>query len=225
MPAPASQDRSLRVVLADDHDVVRKGLALLLESLFPFDVIEASTAEDAVQWGRDPATDLVLLDVRFPGHNGLWALAELRRHRPEVPVIMLSTFADDDSIQAALDAGANGFLLKEATTYQLQEAVDTALSRRGLYLHPNVAQRVLMRRRSEARYFDNLSDRELAVLRSVTEGATNEEIASRLHVSEKTVKSHLSSVFRKLEVTNRTQAAAVAIREKIVQTETPAYAV
>lgn len=206
----------LKVLLADDHDVVRKGLRLLLETHFPFDVVEVSTAPDAVAYARAGDVDLVFLDVRFPEKDGLWALAEIRKERPDLPVLMLSTFGDDDYVHRAVESGAQGYVLKEATTHQLREAVDTALDGKGLYLHPSVAQRFLLRRRSEERYGDALTDRERQVLQLVAEGATNETIADTLYVSEKTVKSHLSSIFRKLEVTNRTQAASKALREGIV---------
>lgn len=206
----------LKVLLADDHDVVRKGLRLLLETHFPFDVVEVSTAPDAVAYARDGGVDLAFLDVRFPEKDGLWALAEIRKERPDLPVLMLSTFGDDDYVHRAVESGAQGYVLKEATTHQLREAVDTALDGKGLYLHPSVAQRFLLRRRSEERYGDALTDRERQVLQLVAEGATNDTIADTLYVSEKTVKSHLSSIFRKLEVSNRTQAASKALREGIV---------
>lgn len=215
------EGEKLRVLLADDHDVVRKGLRLLLENHFPFDVVEVSRAQDAVAYAKDEEVDLVFLDVRFPEKDGLWALAEIRKDRPELPVLMLSTFGDDDYVHRAVESGAQGYVLKEATTHQLREAVDTALNGKGLYLHPSVAQRFLLRRRSEERYGDSLTDRELEVLQLVAEGATNDTIADALYVSEKTVKSHLSSIFRKLEVTNRTQAASKALREGIVSHRRP----
>jgi DNA-binding NarL/FixJ family response regulator len=204
-----------KVLLADDHDVVRRGLSLLLESQFGLEVIEASNAQDAVAFARDPSVDLALLDVRLPGHDGLWALREIRSVRADLPVVMLSTFSDADYVQTAIEFGANGYILKEASTQQLRDALKTALSGDGLYLHPSVAHRVLQRRRSIERA-RGLSDRELEVLRLVAVGSTNDDIATKLFLSEKTVKSHLSSIFRKLEVTNRTQAAAKALREGIV---------
>ena len=213
--AGLTETRSVRVLLVDDHDVVRKGLQLLLESLFPFEVIDASTAQEAVTWAKDTSVELVLLDVRMPVQDGLWALAEIRKHRPDVPILMLSTYASEEFVHAAIEGGANGYVLKEASTHQLREAIETALTRRGLYLHPAVAHRMIMRQRRDD--VEALSEREMAVLQQVADGCTNEEIATSLYVSEKTVKSHLSSVFRKLGVTNRTQAAAKAIREGLVK--------
>lgn len=214
--APESAEK-LKVLLVDDHDVVRKGLRLLLENHFPFEVLEAATADDGIRSASDPEIGLVFLDVRLPGKDGLQALAEIRADRPDLPILMLSTFDDDDYVHTAIEEGAQGYVLKEASTHQLREAIDTALSGTGLYLHPSVAQRFLLRRRSEERYAGSLTGRELEVLKLVAEGATNDDIASKLFVSEKTVKSHLSSIFRKLEVTNRTQAASKALREGIVR--------
>jgi DNA-binding NarL/FixJ family response regulator len=222
MAQPAAElvqvtEKTRRVLLVDDHDVVRKGLRLLIERELGVEVLEAATAADGVTWGRDPSIDLVLLDVRMPERDGLWVLDEIRKARPEVPVIMLSTYTDEDYVYRSIEAGANGYLPKEASTHQLREAVETALHHRGLYLHPSVAHRALRRRRDGERYEEMLSERELAVLQLVADGETNERIAATLYVSEKTVKSHLSSIYRKLEVTNRTQAASKAIREKIVR--------
>lgn len=206
----------LKVLLVDDHDIVRRGLRLLLQDEFGYEVIDSGSGQDAVQWARDPSVELVLLDVRLPERDGLWVLKEIRSARAELPVLMLSTFADEELVESCIDGGAQGYVLKDANTSQLREAIETALSGAGLYLHPTVAHRVLTWRRNGQRYTDLLSDRELSVLSFIADGAKNEQIASALFVSEKTVKSHLSSIFRKLDVTNRTQAAAKAIREGIV---------
>jgi len=211
---------SLRTLLVDDHEVVRKGIAMLLETEFSLDVTEVATAEDAIRWVRDEAIGLVFLDVRLRGHDGLWALEQIRKVRPNVPILMMSTFDDQDVVQKAIELGANGYLLKEANLSQLADAINTAVNGGGLYLHPSVAQKVFALRQAGGPGGVDLSDRERAVLTRVVDGATNEHIASELYVSEKTVKSHLSSVFRKLGVSNRTQAAATAIRDGIVKLET-----
>jgi DNA-binding NarL/FixJ family response regulator len=152
----------------------------------------------------------------MPDHDGIWTLKQLREAHPDVPVLMLSTYDTEEYVDQALENGASGYLLKESSSQQLFEAIDTALSGRGVYLHPNVAQRVLSRGRNEPKETSGLSERELDVLQLLARGATNDEIAEGLFISEKTVKSHLSSIFRKLRVTNRTQAASKAIREKLV---------
>ena len=205
------------ILLVDDHDVVRQGLRLLIESRLGFRVVEAASASEALAAVEGERVDLVLLDARMPEHDGIWALRHLRDAHPELPVLVLSTYDTEDYVDAALEAGASGYVLKEASTAQLGEAIETALSGRGVYLYPAVAQRVLARnRRGGQPPGDGLSERELDVLRLLSEGSTNEEIAGALFLSEKTVKSHLSSIFRKLDVSNRTQAAAKAIRDHLV---------
>jgi DNA-binding NarL/FixJ family response regulator len=204
------------ILLVDDHDVVRQGLRLLIESRLGFRVVEAGAATEALAAVEQEPVDLVLLDARMPERDGIWALRRLRDAHPELPVLVLSTYDTEDYVDAALEAGASGYVLKEASTAQLGEAITTALSGKGVYLYPAVAQRVLARRRAGQPTGDGLSERELEVLRLLSEGATNEEIAGALFLSEKTVKSHLSSIFRKLDVSNRTQAAAKAIRDRLV---------
>lgn len=208
-------DRAVRMLLVDDHPVVRQGLRMLIESMLACEVVEAGSAAEAVQAAQSGAFDLVLLDARLPGHDGLWALRRIREARPALPVLMVSTYDSEDYVEGSLDAGAAGYLLKEATAEQLGEAIDVALSGHGIYLHPIVAQRILAHQRHGASV-EALSEREMEVLSLLAEGATNQEIAARLYLTEKTVKSHLSRIFRKLAVSNRTQAAAKAIREHVV---------
>ena len=203
-------------LLVDDHPVVREGLRLLLETLLKMSVIEASTGAEAVAAVTGDPIDVVLLDARMEEHDGIWTLKQIKEAKPDLPVLMLSTYDTEEYVDQSLAAGAAGYLLKEANSQQLSEAIDTALSGRGVYLHPAVAQRVLARGRGEEKDLQGLSERELDVLNLLARGATNEEIATALFLSEKTVKSHLSSIFRKMRVTNRTQAASKAIRERLV---------
>ena len=203
-------------LLVDDHSVVREGLKLLLETLLKMKVIEASSGPEALSVMNSDHVDVVLLDARMEEHDGIWTLKRMKEAKPDLPVLMLSTYDTEEYVDSSLAAGAAGYLLKEANSQQLGEAIDTALSGRGVYLHPAVAQRVLARGRGEDRDVQGLSERELDVLNLLARGATNDEIASALFLSEKTVKSHLSSIFRKMRVSNRTQAASKAIRERLV---------
>lgn len=212
-----TETQGKRVLLVDDHSVVREGLRLLLESLLKMEVLEASSGPDAVEVLETNRVDVVLLDSRMQEHDGIWTLAKMKAAHPDLPVMMLSTYDTEEYVDRSLAAGACGYLLKEASSQQLTEAIETALSGRGIYLHPAVAQRVLARGRGEDRNGQGLSERELEVLQLLAKGATNDQIAGELFLSEKTVKSHLSSIFRKLRVTNRTQAASKAIRERLVR--------
>lgn len=221
MPSTAQPTRSRvagsTILLVDDHDIVRSGLKLLLERTLGHRVIDVGSAEHALVSANEDEPDVVLLDIRMPNRDGLWALEQLRAQHPDLAVLMLSTYHIDEDVDASLAAGARGYVLKEASATQLSEAISTAVAGDGVYLHPRVAERLLARGgRHGGDEPLGLSDREREVLRGVCDGHTNEEIAGRLFVSEKTVKSHLTSIYRKLGVTNRTQAAAKALREEIV---------
>jgi DNA-binding NarL/FixJ family response regulator len=200
-----------RVLVVDDHELMRAGLRLLVESCLGHAVTEASSAGEALEIVRDDPPDVVFLDVRMPGLDGLWLLDRLRDEHPQVPVLMLSTLDEGEHIQSALTRGAAGYVLKEASVQQVSEAIETAIEGRGVYLHPVAAQRLLDARRNKS--IEQLTERERDVLTMLVKGAKNEEIANSLFVTEKTVKTHLSAIFRKLGVSNRTQAATRAIRE------------
>lgn len=208
---PNGGSQPLTLLLVDDHELVRAGVRLLLESCLGHSVIEAASALEALEIVRDEAVDLVFLDAFMPEHDGLWALERIRAERPELPVLILSTFNDPEYVRRALSAGAAGYVLKEAGVQQVADAIKTALDKRGVYLHPIVARRVLDQQRDDIP--DRLTERELDVIRLLVEGATNDDIATHLFVTEKTVKTHLSAIFRKLGVTNRTQAATKAMRD------------
>lgn len=215
-PATGADDRP-RVLLVDDSEVVRRGLALVLESVLGMDVVECSAAEEAVARAALGDVDVALVDARMPGRDGIWALARMREQQPDAPVVIISTFDTAEYVQAALEGGAAGYILKEATTQQLKDALETALGRRGVYLHPVVAAGVIRQARPSSNGApDRLTPREQDVLDLLSGGETNEDIANRLFLAEKTVKTHLSSIFRKLHVSNRTQAATKALREGLV---------
>lgn len=212
---PAGKAAPSRILLVDDHVVVRLGLRFVLEHTFSCEVVECGEARQAVGLALGGGFDLVILDVRLGDPDGLWALRQIRAEMADLPVLMISTYASPEYVQGAIESGANGYLMKEATTLQFQEAVETALSGRGLYLHPAAAEAVRTRPAASTTFGD-LSERELEVLRMVALGYTNSEIGTALYCSEKTVKSRLTSILRKLGLTNRTQAAAWALREGLV---------
>lgn len=207
---------SRTVLLVDDHEVVRQGLRLLLENVLGFEVREAGGAMRALASIDEQPPDVVLLDARMPELDGIWALREIRSAHPDLPVVMLSTYDSEEYVEPSLQAGAAGYILKDASSEQLRDAVETAVAADGTYLHPAVAQRMLARRGTHTGPGGPLTERERDILRLLADGATNEDIAARLHLAEATVKSHLTSIFRKLGVSNRTQAVSKALRDGIV---------
>lgn len=206
----------IRLVIADDHAVVRAGLAQLVET---FDDVElvgtAANGEEAVRLVDELAPDVVLMDLEMPVVDGIEATRRVKAGRPEVAVVILTSFSDRERILRALDAGAVGYLLKDAEPGELAKAVEAA-ARGEAPLDPKAARALLTARR-DASPADALSEREREVLVMVAEGLPNKLIARRLSISEKTVKAHLTSVFRTIGVTDRTQAALWAERNGLTR--------
>jgi DNA-binding NarL/FixJ family response regulator len=206
----------IRVVIADDHAVVRTGLAKLVET---FDGVElvgaAANGEEAVALSGERGPDVVLMDLEMPVLDGIEATRRIREAHPDVAVVVLTSFSDRDRILAALDAGAAGYLLKDAEPAELAKAIEAA-ARGESPLDPKAARALLSARRAPSEA-DALSDREREVLQMVAEGLPNKLIATRLAISEKTVKAHLTNVFRTIGVTDRTQAALWAERNGLTR--------
>jgi NarL family two-component system response regulator LiaR len=205
----------IRVVIADDHAVVRQGLRTYLELQDDIDVVaEAADGAEAVDAATRHAPDVVLLDLAMPRLDGVGALRELRERAPEVRVIMLTSFGEDDRLFAALRAGAAGFLLKDTEPPDLVRAIRTAHAGQAP-LSPATATRVVeeLTRGGRGRAADLLTPRELEVLRLIARGRSNKRIALELGVAEKTVKTHVGHVLAKLDLSDRTQAALYAVRE------------
>jgi DNA-binding NarL/FixJ family response regulator len=203
----------IRVVLAEDHAVVRNGLVELLAGAEDVEVVAtAADGEQALASVEELQPDVVLMDISMPKVDGIRATASIAQADPDVRVVMLTAFSDRDRVVSALDAGAVGYLLKDAEPDEVLEAIRAA-SRGEAPLAPRAA-RELLAARSEERHAD-LSKREREVLGLVAEGLPNKLIARRLEISEKTVKAHLTSVFQRIGVTDRTQAALWAQRHGI----------
>ncbi len=207
---------TLRVVVADDQPVVRDGLVLLLRASGEVDVVGiAGDGEEAVRRVVETSPDVALLDLRMPRLDGVGATEALATSAPGVPVLVLTTFADDDAILPALRAGAAGYLTKDATAEQLVAALrDVAAGR--TVLHPDVQRRLVEHVRSEpapaAPVAVELTRREIDVLRLVAEGLSNQQIARRLVLGEATVKTHLNHLLSKLDVDGRPGLVAWAWR-------------
>lgn len=196
----------IRVLLVDDHAVVRHGLRNLLMTEADIDVVGmAADGREAVEFVRRHRPDVVLMDLAMPGLNGIEATRVIAAERPAVRVVVLTSFGDEARIADALDAGAQGYLLKHAEPETLIEAVRSAHA--GLAPLDPRAGRLLLDRQRRLRARVELSHREREVLMLVTEGMANKQIARRLGISERTVKAHLTHVFQRIGVTDRTNAA------------------
>ncbi|WP_277211605.1 response regulator [Isoptericola croceus] len=226
MSGTAGGPRDLRVVLVDDQTLVRQGIRSLLEIAGGVQVVaEADDGETGVAAATEHAPDVVLLDLRMPGTDGLWALGELRRRRLDVPVLVLTTFDDDELVLGALRAGAQGYLLKDVTVEQLAGAVRT-LAAGGTHVQPSVTARLIRAVGSGAvpggngdgqeAFVQPLTERETEVLRLMAEGCTNREIAGVLHLAPGTVKNHVSAVLLKLDTTDRTKAVLRALHHGLL---------
>ena len=210
----------MRILIVDDHALVRRGMTYVVKEGFPdADVVEAEGANAALDVMRSKAADLALVDVRMPDLDGLELLRAMKLEWPDVPVIMLSTYENAPYVKRALSDGAAGYLLKDATPEDLGQAINVAISGGGNVLSPRVFEDVessggqTTNGHSRSRRTEyNLTQREHDILALLSEGRSNRSIAQNLYLSEKTVKAHLAAIFRKLGVTNRTQAAMMAVQ-------------
>lgn len=214
----------MRILIVDDHALVRRGMTYVVKEGFPdADVVEAEGANAALDVMRSKAADLALVDVRMPDLDGLELLRAMKLEWPDVPVIMLSTYENAPYVKRALADGAAGYLLKDATPEDLGQAINVAISGGGNVLSPRVIQNLFEdvessggtngNSHSKSRRTEyNLTQREHDILALLSEGRSNRSIAQNLYLSEKTVKAHLAAIFRKLGVTNRTQAAMMAVQ-------------
>lgn len=214
-PAPIS------LILVDDHAVVRQGLRAFLETNPDLMVVgEAGSGEEAQQLAAELAPDVALVDLIMPGMDGVMTTRQIRQVSPRTQVIIFSSFHGDEHIFPALRAGALSYLLKEARPAEIADAVRKAAQGEAI-LHPKVAARIVQEMQGEkpagVNPFTELSEREMEVLHLIAAGLSNQEIAERLIIGERTVKSHVSNILSKLHLADRTQAAVYAWREGIVR--------
>lgn len=209
-----------KILLVDDHEVVRLGLKSLLERHPQFEVIgEAGSAREALEQVAALKPDVVLMDIRLPGTSGIEACEEIVNKYPATRVIMLTSYAEDEMLFSAIRAGASGYILKQIGSTDLIKALES-VSRGEALLDPAVTQRVFQEVRravkeEEASAFAHLSQQEKHVLLLVSEGKTNREIAKALFLGEGTVRNYVSSILSKLGVNNRAEAAAYAVEHSL----------
>jgi len=211
---------SLEVLIADDHEVVRLGLRTLVDRHPEFSVVaEAATVKDAVRKTFLFHPDVVVMDIRLLGGSGIDACEQIMEGLPDTKVIMLTSYAEDEMLFDAIGAGACGYVLKQIGNEDLIRALET-VARGEALLDPALTQRVFDRVREAARKehgeaFADLTDQEMRVLAQVAEGKTNREIADELYLGEGTVRNYVSSILSKLDLSNRTEAAAYAVKHDL----------
>ncbi|NPV55957.1 MAG: response regulator transcription factor [Anaerolineae bacterium] len=209
-----------KIVIVDDHEVVRIGLKSLLEHHPQFEVIgEAGNAKEALDQIARLEPDIVLMDIRLPGTSGIEVCEEITKSYPNIQVVMLTSYAEDEMLFSAIRAGASGYVLKQIGGDDLIRALESVGKGEAL-LDPAVTQRVFQEVRravkeEEASAFANLSQQEKHVLLLVSEGKTNREIAKALYLGEGTVRNYVSSILSKLGVSNRAEAAAYAVEHNL----------
>jgi two-component system, NarL family, response regulator LiaR len=212
----------IRILICDDHAIVREGLRALMGNELDMEVVgEAVNGVEGVQKSLDLQPDVILMDMVMPRMNGLEAIQAIMQKQPEAHILVLTSFTEDDKIFPAIKAGAMGYVLKDAMPQELLGFIrDVAAGE--LTLHPAVARKVIneMKRTSNLPpTSDPLTDRESEVLTLVARGATNQEIADTLTLTERTVRTYVSNILSKLHLANRTQAALYAIRSGLVKPE------
>jgi len=214
---PTPPGHRLRVMLVDDHEVVRNGVKSLLHATDDIAVVaEASTVAEAVKFAAASKPDVIVMDVRLADGSGIEATREIRAERPQTQVLMLTSFADDEALFASIMAGAAGYVLKQIRSGELVNAIRSVGSGQNL-LDPAVTKSVLDRLRKGKHLLrderlSRLSAQEERILTLVAEGRTNRQIGDELRLAEKTVKNYLSSIMSKLEVARRAEAAAYLAR-------------
>lgn len=207
----------MKVIICDDQAIIRDGLEMLLKLEKDIEVVgQAPDGAEAVELVKKVQPDLVLMDLKMPGLNGIEATRQIRAAYPQIKVLVLTTYDDDEWVFDAIRAGASGYLLKDTPREEVIKAVRGTVAGKS-FIDPAVAGKLLQQVAGQqtqpaSLLTDKLTEREVDVLRLIARGFTNADIAERLHLSEGTVRNHVSAIFAKLEVADRTQAAVIAIQ-------------
>ena len=211
---------AIKILIVDDHPVVREGIGAMLKREPDFKIVgEASNGVEAIEKARELSPDVTLMDLRMPEMDGVEAITRIKEEKPEVKFIILTTYSDDEYIFKGIAAGARAYLLKDAPRDELFKAI-RAVYRGESLIQPVVASRVLDKLAELSKKnpsAETLSDREVEVLRLMAKGVSNSNIAEELSITQSTVKTHITSIFQKLNVTTRTEAVTTALRRGIIQ--------
>lgn len=218
---------TIKIMLVEDHRLVRESFAQMLELEEDFVVVgQAANANDALNMALSLKPDVILMDIKLPGVNGIEATRMIKKELPDTEIMMLSMYDEEEYVREAVKAGATGYVLKDISQEDLIRNIKVVYSG-GSYIQPSLARKVLQDLASGGKAkspaipristLKELSDREVEVLQLVADGKSNKEVAQVLTISEKTVKAHLRSIFRKLEVGDRAQAVATAMRKGLVE--------
>jgi len=214
----------IRVLITDDHLIVREGLRLILETTDDIEIVgEAADGAECLRLAPELNPDVVLMDLEMPGMDGITTIGHLQREHPEIAIVILTTFNEDEMMLQGLQAGARGYLLKDTDRETLLDTI-TAASRGETLLKPEILSRVLAVQQAQATTPSQsnndspLTDRELEVLQAASLGERNKEIAYKLNISERTVKAHLTSIYNKFGVDSRAAAVAIATQKGFLKT-------
>jgi len=214
---------TINILIADDHAIVRKGLSALIESEPGMELVgEAADGVEVVQKAQNLRPDVVLLDLMMPRQDGLAAIAQIKQNDPNIRILVLTSFADDDKVFPAIKAGALGYLLKDSSPQQLLQAIYDVYQGEAS-LHPVIARKLIGELNQPPLELppsgEPLTEREVDVLRLIAQGLSNMDIATELNISERTVRTHITHILDKLHLANRTQAALYAMREGLLNSE------
>lgn len=209
----------IRVAIADDHEIVRRGLRMTILGEEDMELVgEATNGREAVLLAAAQSPDVLLLDIQMPEMDGLAAAEKIQANQPDVHILILTSFDTDAKLYAALKAGVTGYLLKDTPGDRLVEAIRGAAE--GIpQLHPDIARKLMGQMPAPATPLDELTEREREVLTLLAQGNSNKEIAARLFLTEATVKGYVSTILSKLHVADRTQAALLAVRYGLVDVD------
>lgn len=216
----------LRIIIADDHSVVRTGLRILLDSQPDMEVVaEAANGEESIRLAEQYRPNVVVMDVRMPVLSGIDACQRIKETVPEVAVVMLTSYAEDDLLSQAIDAGASGYVLKRIGNNDLVDAIRRVGNGEGI-LDPAMTESVFNKVREankakSAAYFSDLTQQELSVLALLAQGLSNRQIAAKLYLGEGTVRNYVSNILSKIDVSNRAEAAIYAVKHNIEDVAPP----